>query len=238
MPIHVKDRKSGDPLPSHMYVKTSQIKISWGKQLTRGPCHAALSGNVQPHVGHLEVSLFLCIATSCCQQCSQLSSFVFHLSYSRIYINRGEHLAEWHMKWEPEAQSSATENCLSVESTFGSTFVLWWCGAVFLNSHFSQSLKGTHFCWFSTSRAWQKAVVNSWQPWSLANPPVGSWIWLSVDLRSHRWAQVGLCETPRQAQLHLNIEIVSRQEARHTCLPNSLLNSSKCERNLLPLKGL
>lgn len=120
---------------------------------------------------------------------------------------------------------------------FDICFVVVWC-CVFKFTFLPVSLKGTHFCWFSTSRAWQKAIVNSWQPWSLANPPVGSWIWLSVDLRSHRWAQVGLCETPRQAQLHLNIEIVSRQEARHTCLPNSLWNSSKCERNLLPLKGL
>lgn len=145
------------------------------KQLPLAPVPAALSGNVWPRVGYLT---FLCSSVLPHRVASNAYSFpvLRFISALAECINQGEHLAEWHKKWEPDAPSSATESCLSVELTFCSTFVLWWGCAVFLNSQFAQSL--LKFCWFSASHAWQKAVFNSWQPWRLDNPPVGSGIWL------------------------------------------------------------
>lgn len=69
------------------------------KQFTLGPLvMAALSGNVRPHIGHLQ--RFLCSCLLPHHVASHPSSFLVlrFISTSAECINRGEHLVEWHNK--------------------------------------------------------------------------------------------------------------------------------------------
>lgn len=107
---------------------------------TGTPVLAALSGNAQPHVGH--VQRFPCSCTLPRHVASSPCSFlVLHfISASAGCIHKGVHLAEGHNEMGTRLSVKRHLELFihGINLLFNICFVLGWC--LFLNLHFSQFL--------------------------------------------------------------------------------------------------
>lgn len=125
------------------------------------------------YLGHFQRFLCPCVLLPCAA--SNVCSFLvlYFISALAGCVKGGSIWQNGTTKWEPDAQSSATKSCLSVELTFCSAFALWWAWAGLLNSHPALCLQEAWWvllCQRFTRLA--EEVPSNWQPGKLAASPL------------------------------------------------------------------